>query len=181
MAARTAACLFLLFLLPSRSAALALPPRAFCSQAGIPRVSRASNRSMLDSVAMAARLRIDAGVIARGKPTTKTLRLIAPWSQKLGSRLLSPMLSASASPASPSPKGVLQRCTNWMLAVVCSKLYWFKQIFHLVSHAGDGTENKKLQEAQAATVLGLCKNLVLTLSKGIIGFTANSQVASDFD
>ena len=91
------------------------------------------------------------------------------------------MLSESASPASPSPKGVLQRCTNWMLAIVCSKLHWFKQIFHLVSHAGDGTENKKLQEAQAATVLGLCKNLVLTLGKGIIGFTANSQVASDFD
>lgn len=171
MPALTAACLFLL--LPCSGAALALPPRAFFSPTGLPRW--ASNRSMLDSVAMAARLRDDAGVLARRKLSITTIRRLAPSSQKLGSRLLSPV-SALVLPAAPSSTGILQQCTQRMLAVVSSKLHWIWQIFCIGGHAGDGAKDKKLQEAQAATALGLCKNLVLTLGKGIIGFTANSQV-----
>ena len=180
MAAHTS-CFLLLLLHASRSAALAFPPRAARATTapliGLPRGSGASNRSMLGSVEIAARLRADAGVVAGSKRVISTVCLIAPSSQKLGSRL-SPVSASTRQqrPAAPSPTGVLQRCTKWMLAVVTSKLHLISHIFSMVGHARDGTENKDLQQAQAATAVGLVKNLVLTFGKGIIGFTANSQV-----
>jgi len=69
---------------------------------------------------------------------------------------------------------VMRRDTARMAAAACQRILGVQRLFRLPG-SSDESADKELQEAHAVTVIGLLKNVVLTLGKGVIGVTANSQ------
>jgi hypothetical protein len=69
---------------------------------------------------------------------------------------------------------VMRRDTARMAAAACLRMRGVQRLFRLPG-SSDESADKELQEAHAVTVIGLLKNVVLTLGKGVIGVTANSQ------
>jgi len=70
--------------------------------------------------------------------------------------------------------GVLRRSAMWLVSTISSRLRSLKRDLHLHG-LGNDTSDKTLQEAQDVTMVGLIKNIVLTIGKGVVGLTANSQ------
>lgn len=66
------------------------------------------------------------------------------------------------------------RSAMWLVSAVHNRLQGLERGLHWHALAC-GNASPELQEAQAVTAMGLLKNIVLTLGKGVIGFTANSQ------
>ena len=104
-----------------------------------------------------------------------------PSGKKLQSRLAR-LVPDFVRPAPPSPTGVAWRCAKvhsaklWVQAAICGALQGLRHLSFVADKTGaSDAADRELQEARAATILGLIKNFVLTFGKGVIGVTANSQ------